>query len=459
MEIGTRRPRHRLRVTLIVLGLVIVAGALWFVFRVGPAPAIELQTDRPAVGKATLVSADFSEPSHGLGEIRLELVQGDRVEILASDSFERPMPWPWRRGGGTGEATLAAVVGSRAHDWLTEGDVTLRAVAHRSSGLLRRVEAASTERRLPVRLRPPEIELLSTQHYGRQGGAGALSYRVGETAIVSGVRAGSHESYGAPVAGGRPGDRWVIFALPWDLEDDSEIRLFAEDDAGNRVEQPFLDGFQKRQPRSDEIRVSDAFLARVVPAIASRTAGFDDSGSLLDQYLVINGELRRAELARIRELSAQSGPDMLWSGAFEQMPNTARMAGFAEIRRYLYDGREVDRQTHLGLDLASTTRAEVPAPNSGRVLYAGWMTLYGNAVIVDHGLGLLSISGHLSSVEVAGGEIVEKGQIIGRSGATGLAGGDHLHLEIAVHGKSVDPIQWLDPSWIENNITSKLGRP
>jgi len=456
MQLGARKPRKKTRLFFLILMVCLIGGGLWLALRVGPTPTIELHTDRPAIGKTTMVTAIFSEPAQGLGSVRLELVQGDQVDVLGAQTFERPAPFPWNRGAGEDEATLDAVVGSRSHDWLVEGEAVLRAVADRSVGFLRRQDAVIVEQTLQVRLRPPRLEVLSSQHYGRQGGSGAVVYRVGETAVSSGVRAGSHISKGSPVDGGTPGERFVIYALPWDLDDESAIRLFAEDDAGNRVEMAFLDLFKARPPRTDVIRLSDAFLERVVPAIESRTAGFDDSGSLLEQYLEINGSLRQAELDRIAALSEESVPEFLWSGPFLQMANSARMAGFAEVRSYRYDGEAVDRQTHLGLDLASTSRAPVPAPNSGRVLFAGWMTLYGNAVIVDHGYGLLTVCGHLSTIEVAEGEMVERGQIIGRSGATGLAGGDHLHLEFVVHGQSVDPHEWLDATWIENNITSKI---
>lgn len=460
MQLGARKPRKKTRLVVVVLSVVLIGVALWLAVRVGPEPAVELHTDRPAIGKATMVSALFSEPIGGLGEIRLELVQRDRVEVLGELSFERPAPFPWSRGSGEADATLDAVVGSRAQEWLVEGEAVLRAVADRSAGILRRQDPVVVEKALQVRLRPPRLEVLSSQHYGRQGGSGAVVYRVGETATTSGVRSGDHVSRGSVLDGGGPGERFVIYALPWNLDDSGAIRLFAEDDAGNRVETPFLDLFKPNPPRTDDIRLSDSFLERVVPAIASRTAGFDDSGSLLDQYLVINGELRQAELDRVARLSESSAPEFLWSGPFLQMKNSARMAGFAEIRRYRYNGAEVDRQTHLGLDLASTSRAPVPAPNAGRVLFAGWMTLYGNAVILDHGHGLLTVCGHLSTVETAEGDRVERGQIIGTSGATGLAGGDHLHLEFFVHGMSVDPLEWLDATWIENNITSKIpGAP
>jgi murein DD-endopeptidase MepM/ murein hydrolase activator NlpD len=457
MQLGARKPRKKIRFFLVLLIAGVIAGGFWLALRRGPTPVVELATDRPAVGKATTVTAKFTEPVHGLGGIRLELIQGDRVEVLDQRELTRGSLLPWSRADGTAAVALTAVVGTKTYDWLDDGDVVVRATADRSTGFLRRGESVAVELVLPVRLRPPRLELLSSQHYGQQGGSGAVRYRVGETAVRSGVRAGTHESRGSALEGGGPDEYFVLFALPWDLGDPSEVRLFAEDDAGNRVELAFLDLFKPLPDRVDTIRLNDAFFARVVPAIASRTPGFDDSATLLEQYLVINRDLRQAELDRVRELSQASEDAFLWSGPFLQMPNSALKANFAQTRSYLYDGREVDRETHLGLDLASTAHAPVPAPNSGRVVFAGWMTLYGNAVVIDHGYGLMSLCGHLSTIETAAGDRVERGRIIGRTGATGLAGGDHLHLEIFVHGQSVDPLQWLDAKWIQEKIMAKIG--
>jgi len=456
MQLGARQPRRKTRFLLVLLTAAVIGGGLWLAFRKGPTPGVELATDRPAVGKATTVIATFSEPVHGLGTIRLELVQGDRVEVLDRQELTRGSLVPWSKDDGTGEVVVTAIIGTTTLDWLGEGDVVVRATADRSVGFLRRGESVVEEIVLPVRLRPPRLELMSSQHYGQQGGSGAVRYRAGETAVRSGVRAGVVESLGSALEGGGRDEFFVIYALPWDLGDPSEIRLFAEDDAGNRVELPFLDLFKPLPARVDTIRLTDDFLERVVPAIASRTPGFDDSGSLLDQYLVINSTLRRAELDRVAELGRHSEPAFLWSGPFLQMTNSALKANFAQTRSYVYDGREVDRQTHLGLDLASTAHAPVPAPNSGRVVFAGWMTLYGNAVVIDHGYGLLSLCGHLSAIRAEEGDVVERGQIIGSSGTSGLAGGDHLHLEIFVHGQSVDPLQWLDGKWIQEKIMAKI---
>ena len=436
-----------------------IAFGAWYAFRVGPAPEVNLVTERPAVGRSNGVTAVFSEPELGLGTVRLELIQGDRTELLAEKVFVPGSGIPFVGGAGTVQAVLEATVGTDAMAWLAEGEVVLRATADRASGPLRSTAPVSVERTLPVRLRPPRLEVVSTQHYVRQGGSGAVVYRVGEHVVRSGVRAGQVESPGSPRPGGGSNDRFAFYSLPWNVADSAEVRLFAEDDAGNRAEQPFLDIFKAMPSRTDIIRLSDAFFKRVVPAIASQTPGFDASGSLLDQYLRINGDLRRAELDRVAELSRDSEPAFLWSGAFLQMPNSARAANFAETRSYIYEGREVDRQTHLGLDLASTARAPVPAPNSGRVVFAGWMSLYGNAVIIDHGYGLLSLCGHMSTVDVAAGDRVTKGDRLGTTGTTGLAGGDHLHLEVFVHGQSVDPMEWFDAKWIRDNLATKLEVP
>jgi murein DD-endopeptidase MepM/ murein hydrolase activator NlpD len=445
-------------IAILVLVCALIYGT-WVVFRIGPSPAVTLDTDRPAVGRENRVTAGFSEPDLGLTAVRLEMIQGDRTELLAEQSFTLGSWLPFIGEAGTANTVLEVEVGTELYPWLEEGEVILRAVAERASGKFRSSEPITVERTLPVRKRPPRLEVVSSQHYARQGGSGAVVFRVGETVVRSGVRAGTFESPASPTEGGAAGDRFVIYALPWHVGEAAEIRLFAEDDAGNRVEQPFIDIFKPTPRRTDTIRLSDSFFERVVPAIASQTAGFDSSGSLLEQYLRINGMLRQAELNRVMVLSAASEPTFLWSGPFMQMANSALEANFAEERTYMYDGQEVDRQTHLGLDLASTARAPVPAPNSGRVVFAGWMSLYGNAVVIDHGYGLLSLSGHLSSVRVAEGDTVARGDIVGSSGATGLAGGDHLHLEIFVHGQSVDPLEWLDAKWIRDRVGTKLQIP
>jgi murein DD-endopeptidase MepM/ murein hydrolase activator NlpD len=90
------------------------------------------------------------------------------------------------------------------------------------------------------------------------------------------------------------------------------------------------------------------------------------------------------------------------------------------------------------------------------VIFADYLGIYGNCVILDHGLGVQTLYAHLSAFETAAGQAVEKGQAIGRSGMTGLAGGDHLHFTQLVHGRAVNPVEWWDPHWIEDRVLRKL---
>ena len=146
-----------------------------------------------------------------------------------------------------------------------------------------------------------------------------------------------------------------------------------------------------------------------------------------------------------------------WQGVFMRLPRSATRAGFGDKRTYHYGGKRVDQQTHLGIDLASISNSPVPAANAGKVVYAQRLGIYGRTVVIDHGWGLFSMYAHLNSFEVKEGELVQKGDIIGSTGTSGLAGGDHLHFSVLVQGVFVNPLEWWDPTWIQNNITNKFS--
>jgi murein DD-endopeptidase MepM/ murein hydrolase activator NlpD len=212
-----------------------------------------------------------------------------------------------------------------------------------------------------------------------------------------------------------------------------------------------------KAPRRSTIELPDAFLNRVVPAIEAGSPDEKASGSLLDQFLVLNGDLRRKNAAKIASFAAHTSPDMLWGGeVFYKFANTKAESAFADQRTYRYQGREVDHQTHLGFDLASFANSPVHAANRGQVLYAADLGIYGNCIIIDHGMGVQSLYAHLSSFEVPVGAMVDKGQELGKSGQTGMAGGDHLHFTMLVNGQMVNPIEWWDPHWIQDRIVRKL---
>jgi murein DD-endopeptidase MepM/ murein hydrolase activator NlpD len=145
-----------------------------------------------------------------------------------------------------------------------------------------------------------------------------------------------------------------------------------------------------------------------------------------------------------------------WKGRFLRLPKSAPRARFADHRKYTYKGKVIDQQVHLGVDLASLKRSPVPAANNGVIVFADRLGIYGRTVFIDHGFGLFSMYAHLNQIAVKAGQKISKGDILGKTGNTGLAGGDHLHFSILIHDTFVNPVEWWDAAWIKNNISSKI---
>jgi murein DD-endopeptidase MepM/ murein hydrolase activator NlpD len=131
-------------------------------------------------------------------------------------------------------------------------------------------------------------------------------------------------------------------------------------------------------------------------------------------------------------------------------------ANFADARTYTYQNAVIDNAYHLGFDLSVTKHYPVEAANSGNVAFVGDLGIYGNTIILDHGLGLFTLYSHLSSIDVKVGDSIKKTQIIGKTGETGLAAGDHLHFGVYLHGVAVLPKEWWDEKWLRDNIYPKL---
>jgi murein DD-endopeptidase MepM/ murein hydrolase activator NlpD len=438
-----------------VLALLLTAGAIT-TFHVGGPPKLSLRADRPALGRRTSVRLTAEEQGRGLTALQLELLQGDRTLVLTRRTYRPRPPWAFW-GPRTAGDEITVEVGTDTVKDLQSGEAILRATALRAGTWLRRPPPVVAELRLPVRLTPPSLAVLSSQHYVAQGGAEAVVYRVGETAVEDGVRVGEWWFPGFPLPGGGPRDRFALWAVPYDLKDPAQVRLKAVDDVGNAAEQAFVDRFSQKPFTKARLPVSDIFLKRVVPEIVSNTPNLRDRGDLFETFLVINRELRQANAEALKALAKDTAPRFLWNRPFMPMPKAKVMSAFADRRTYLYRGREVDHQYHLGFDLAVTHRTPVPAANRGIVVLARYFGIYGNSVVLDHGYGLMSLYGHLSVIEVAKGQEVERGQTLGRTGATGLAGGDHLHFTMLLGGLPVNPNEWWDPHWIHDRLVGKLG--
>ena len=146
-----------------------------------------------------------------------------------------------------------------------------------------------------------------------------------------------------------------------------------------------------------------------------------------------------SETAFIRQISEDSVRERLWSAPFRRPvpdPSNSRFG-----TRSILNGEP--RRPHGGTDFLSATGTPVQAPNAGRIAAARELFFTGNTVIIDHGMGVISLLAHLSSMDVHEGDAVSDGQVIGRVGATGRVTGPHLHWALTVAGARVDPLSAL----------------
>ncbi len=437
-----QRSRTKTWVLVVLLLLLAVVGSVSYLGWRQSVPGVRASLKAPRfLGHNTSFTVVLEAARGHLTRAEVRVVQGGRPITLV------------RAEGALGPRLQLPVTAESAALGLKEGAATLEVWgADDFWRPLRPHERALASQPVTIDLTPPRLEILAATRYVSPGGAVLVAFRAGDATRVDvtvGARAFPSFPYGPPERGARV----ALLALPWDFAAGTPLAVTARDEADNTAARTVPVEVKPRAFPHDTITLTEAFLAAKVPELLPQRP---PAQPLLEGFLTINREQRRqAEAEKIR-IGAQTADTPLWSGPFVQPRNTKVYSNFAETRTYVYEGRTVDTQVHVGFDLASTKQSPVPAANSGRVAFTGPLTIYGNAVIVDHGLGLQTLYGHLSSIEVKPGDAVEKGQELGRTGTSGLALGDHLHFEVLVSGVSVTPVEWWDGKWIRDRVSKPL---
>ena len=445
---------------ILIVILALAAGGLYVAAGRGAAPRITIEKPERFVGQNGSLEVTAEAPNGRFSGLTITLEQNGRRTILFTLT-------------GADAATLTQVdrnrvrisrpLGKQSVPDLQSGAARIVVSASRPSLLNLRQLTSQTTKDVQVRLEPPRLAVLSTHHYVNHGGSEMVVYRATPADVRSGVRVGDVEYTGFPASGaGIPGNdpsvKVAFFALLHDQDLNAPIVAFARDEAGNQTKVSFVDNVFPKPFKRSRIEIDDRFLQRVVPEILEHAPELKITATddLLPAFLKINGQLRQVNAEEISKLAANTAASRMWQGPFVQLGNSQVEASFADHRTYFYKGKEVDQQVHLGFDLAVTRSVPVVAANAGKVLNASWLGIYGNCVILDHGMGVASLYGHLSSFDVNVGDTVARGQTIGRSGMTGLAGGDHLHFTMLVGGHPVNPVEWWDAHWIQDRVERKL---
>ena len=434
---------------MIILSLVSI-GAIgsFFLFFEGENPSASLDKTNTYIGLNSTIQYTITDRKSGIKSVTVYGTQGDNKKLLHTVTFPRTK---YMGQAGPLEQSQSIPFDPKKLGF-KDGQltVTLEAVDFSLQGWLRGNKTI-VHKDLTVDTIPPRIEILHSEKYIIPGGAGIAIYRLSDSDTLHGVMINDHFNPGFLVGDGRDDTYISFFALPFDTKKIDSLKVTARDKAGNDANFPFTTIYKADPKKQDRINLSDGFLNRKIPEFQQYYQ--EMTGTLLEKYLYTNNAIRKQNNTKISSLCSNPRKERLWKGRFLRMAGSSR-AGFADYRTYYFNGKAVDNQTHLGMDIASTRRADVKAANRGIVIFADYLGIYGNMIMIDHGQGVFSLYSHLSQINTAVGDEVDQQSIIGLTGTTGMAGGDHLHFSMLVNGVFVTPKEWWDQHWIDVNINN-----
>ncbi len=443
-----------LRLIFISFFAVIILGTIFLSYMLleGTPPQIEPVSIPKVAGKVFEINLKAVDNRSGIREIAPTIIQNGKKYPIPPKKFNSSQ---WWLGSGVKEFNASWTI--HAVDMgLKQGPAKLLITVRDSSlrNLLKGNQAVF-EQPLVIDLTPPRIALKSLVHNIASGGSGLVAYRLNEPVIKAGVFIDDIFFPGIPLFNKGKNTYISLVAVPFNKTKVKKFFVEVTDRAGNtsKISVPYR--IRPRRLKKDRINISDNFLEQKMPDFEMNYPWVKGS-TLLETFLNVNRKLRAKNGEQIKEICSSVTPEQFWQGSFKRLPRAASRANFADERFYFYKGKQIDHQFHMGVDLASKKHAEVPAANNGKVVFSDYLGIYGNTIIIDHGLGLYSMYSHLSEMTAEKGEMVLKGTLIGYTGTTGLAGGDHLHYGMVVNGIFVNPIEWWDRRWIRDHIISNM---
>ncbi|MBN1829121.1 MAG: M23 family metallopeptidase [Deltaproteobacteria bacterium] len=436
---------HRFLRKVAVFGIMVlftVCVVVFLKYFEGEKPSLLFSAQPRALGKSTPLMLKAIDRKSGLKSVAISLVQNGKDHEIMKEEFP---------GRGLKEQQYSLTIDVRK---LGLRDGTADLVVKLRDHSLRKNET-TIQTSVLIDTVPPRIDFPQSVHYATPGGACLIIFTISEetpkpTITVNG------ESF--TVVQGTSSDKPFYFsylAMPHDASREPVVLVASEDLAGNQAVRSPRISLRQKKFKHDAMGVSDTFLNLKMPEFQAVNAEIREKDAI-DAFIYVNETLRRKNNEEIRNICRQSDTVQFWTEAFDRLDGSAAMSTFGDRRTYFYKSKKVGSSIHLGIDLASTQNAPVPAANTGIVIFTDFLGIYGNTVIIDHGQGISSLYSHLSSIVVSKSQRVTKGAVIGHTGMSGLAGGDHLHFSMLVDGRFVDPKEWWDRHWIYGNITKKF---
>jgi murein DD-endopeptidase MepM/ murein hydrolase activator NlpD len=447
LEFG--KPRRRFAPTggilLVLFAIILIGGGVWLFPRFEwHKPQIKISPESETIGLGSLV-IETTDRGSGLKTFTATLNSAGTDFPLVSEQYPEPVM----------QKSFTVALSSKLTG-LKEGPAVLRVSARdRSLWSFFRGNETSVQKNVTIDITPPTLELIADDRYVNFGGVGVVVYKPAADTVSTGVKLGSYffPGYKGQIKD-HPDYFIAFFAHAYNVPEDQRAVLVATDKAGNSREVRLVYELKNVKYKKSTLPISDEFIAAKVAPLLNDVGA--RQGSPKDIFIKVNHDLRKENDEKIRSITMKSTPAMHWQGAFSQLSNSKVEANFADARTYTYKDAVIDNAYHLGYDLSVTKHYAAEASNNGVIAFVGDLGIYGNTVIIDHGLGLFTLYSHLSSIDVKVGDSVKQGQALGKTGETGLAAGDHLHFGVYLHGVPILPVEWWDQKWIRDNIQPKL---
>jgi murein DD-endopeptidase MepM/ murein hydrolase activator NlpD len=318
------------------------------------------------------------------------------------------------------------------------------------------------EYRLLIDEKRPQISLISTSYGIRRGGTALIIFKVVEENLKNVVIKSRTGKEFIPQPFLSKGKGYYASLVAWHVNDPTfSASIYAEDRAGNKQSRSLNIYLKEKKYRRSQINLNDKFLSGKITELAQKHEKSSFTDNPLDFFRIVNEDIRKQNEDLIHKLTSVVDKSKIVSefdmNPFKPLKGSVPVASFGDHRKYFYEGEFVSESYHLGLDMASTKMAPVYSSNSGEIVFNDYNGVYGLSPIVSHGFGLYTIYSHCSTAPFKVGEYVDDYSVVGKSGTTGLAFGDHLHFGIYVQGVEVRPEEWMDKKWMKTNITDVIA--
>jgi murein DD-endopeptidase MepM/ murein hydrolase activator NlpD len=330
-------------------------------------------------------------------------------------------------------------------------------VVVRDSSLWNFFQGNSVEKLIDLKVdaKRPNVNVLANSYSITQGGSALVVFQAEDENLDEiHIEAAGKKFKAAPYK--KEGYYAALVAWPF-TDTDFEAKIIATDRADNKrvTHIPFY--LKNHNYQVSWIKARDKFIDGKITDLASSDPEYASIDDKLGKLKAVNETMRLKNEDFIHKLSKEVSTEIIegWKmKKFYPLKNGAKVASYGAHRHYYYGTKEneVSQSYHVGYDLASTKMASIVSSNAGKVVFAAENGIYGNMPMIDHGLGLYTLYGHCSQLLLKEGDTVHAGQVIAKTGTSGLALGDHLHFGILVQGIEVRPIEWFDGGWIKKNI-------